>query len=170
MVHDNELDEMNVTDVHADPPTVTVAPDTNPVPLTVIDVPPAAGPDDGLTDDTVGAAGAAERPFESNCRTYGCALDVEGAVTVLTLEVPTGSVSKSAVPVNVPVAITPPDGPGATALTKSLVVPPKVRTQPVVPAVDISHTNGSYVLPLPAFISNVVVPSPNVTPVAELPK
>ena len=41
------------------PPTVTVAPAANPVPETVIDVPPAVGPDVGLTPVTVGAAVAA---------------------------------------------------------------------------------------------------------------
>ena len=42
------------------PPSVTVAPATNPVPVIVIDVPPAVGPDGGETPLTVGAVGVGE--------------------------------------------------------------------------------------------------------------
>ena len=45
----------NVTPVAATPPTRTVAPDTKFVPLIVIVVPPAVGPEVGDTDVTVGA-------------------------------------------------------------------------------------------------------------------
>ena len=41
------------------PPTVTEAPEANPVPVMVIDVPPAVGPDVGVTLVTVGAGPAA---------------------------------------------------------------------------------------------------------------
>ena len=41
------------------PPSRTVAPDTNPVPVMVIDVPPAVGPEVGLTLVTVGAGSGA---------------------------------------------------------------------------------------------------------------
>ena len=41
------------------PPKVTVAPAANPVPEIVTDVPPAVGPDVGLTPLTVGAAAPA---------------------------------------------------------------------------------------------------------------
>ena len=44
-----------VTPVAAVPPNATVAPDAKPVPEMVTVVPPAAGPLDGLTPDTVGA-------------------------------------------------------------------------------------------------------------------
>ena len=43
------------TPVADTPPTVTVAPETNPVPVIVTAVPPAKGPPVGLTDATVGA-------------------------------------------------------------------------------------------------------------------
>src|SRR5215207_8254301 len=49
---------VTITPVAALPPTVTVAPAANPVPEIVIEVPPAAGPDVGLTPVTVGAVGA----------------------------------------------------------------------------------------------------------------
>ena len=55
VVHAREVEDANTTDVHDDPPTVTVAPDTNPVPVIVTGVPPAVVPDGGDTDDTVGA-------------------------------------------------------------------------------------------------------------------
>ena len=42
------------------PPSVTVAPATNPVPVIVIDVPPAVGPDGGETPLTVGALGVGD--------------------------------------------------------------------------------------------------------------
>ena len=44
----------NVTAVAAVPPTRTVAPDTKFVPASVITVPPVLGPDDGVTDVSVG--------------------------------------------------------------------------------------------------------------------
>ena len=43
-----------LTPVAADPPTVAVAPAAKPVPVIVIGVPPAVGPDVGLTALTVG--------------------------------------------------------------------------------------------------------------------
>ena len=46
-----------VTPVAAVPPTRTVAPDTKFVPVSVIVVPPAVGPDVGETDVSVGAGG-----------------------------------------------------------------------------------------------------------------
>ena len=46
----------NVTLVAATPPTRTVAPETKLVPVRVIVVPPAVGPDVGETDVSVGAA------------------------------------------------------------------------------------------------------------------
>ena len=48
----------NVTFVAAVPPTRTVAPDTKFVPVRVIVVPPAVGPDVGDTDVSVGAVAA----------------------------------------------------------------------------------------------------------------
>ena len=42
------------------PPSVTVAPATNPLPVIVIDVPPAVGPDGGETPFTVGPPGVGE--------------------------------------------------------------------------------------------------------------
>ena len=51
-----DVDDTRVTLVHAAPPTVTVAPDKKFVPVIVIDVPPAAVPDEPETLDTVGAA------------------------------------------------------------------------------------------------------------------
>nr|WP_256972820.1 hypothetical protein [Saccharibacillus sp. O23] len=45
--------ESTVIDVAAFPPTVTVAPGVNPVPVIVIVVPPAAGPEEGVTSVTV---------------------------------------------------------------------------------------------------------------------
>jgi len=47
-----------VTPVAASPPTLTVAPAANPVPVIVIAVPPAIGPDAGATLPTVGAGAA----------------------------------------------------------------------------------------------------------------
>jgi hypothetical protein len=48
------VDETKVTEVHADPPMVTVAPETKSVPVIVIDVPPIAGPEEGDAEDTTG--------------------------------------------------------------------------------------------------------------------
>jgi hypothetical protein len=45
-----------VETVSADPPSETVAPAWNPVPLMDTEVPPAAGPLFGVTAETVGAA------------------------------------------------------------------------------------------------------------------
>jgi len=45
-----------VVTVRADPPNETLALAWKPVPATVTDVPPAAGPLLGVTDETVGAA------------------------------------------------------------------------------------------------------------------
>jgi hypothetical protein len=52
----SDVADPKATDVHAAPPTVTIAPDTKPVPATVTAVPPAAEPDDGVTEATVGSA------------------------------------------------------------------------------------------------------------------
>ena len=54
VVHVIDVDDATVTEVHATPPTLTDAPDKNPVPVTVNDVPPIAGPATGPTDKTVG--------------------------------------------------------------------------------------------------------------------
>ena len=45
-----------VTAVAAVPPMVTVVAPVKPVPVIVTDCPPASGPDDGLTEVTVGAS------------------------------------------------------------------------------------------------------------------
>ncbi len=47
-----------VTPVAAVPPTVTVAPVAKLVPVSVMGVPPAVGPELGVTDVSVGADGA----------------------------------------------------------------------------------------------------------------
>ena len=57
-----EVAEATATDAQAEPPMVTVAPARNPVPVTVIEVPPAAGPEVGETEATVGAATYVYRP------------------------------------------------------------------------------------------------------------
>ena len=46
--------DTTTTDVHAEPPTVTVAPASKLEPVIVMLVPPAIGPPDGLTLETVG--------------------------------------------------------------------------------------------------------------------
>ena len=51
-----DVAETTVTDVQALPPTVTAAPAAKPVPVIVIAVPPAIGPEDGETEATVGPA------------------------------------------------------------------------------------------------------------------
>jgi len=56
VVQDTDVADPSTTDVHGAPPTVTVAPDTNPVPVIVIDVPPDVEPTDGATPVTVGGA------------------------------------------------------------------------------------------------------------------
>ena len=56
VVHVTNVEETTTTDAHADPPTVTVAAATNPLPVTVIGVPPATEPDVGDTDDTTGGS------------------------------------------------------------------------------------------------------------------
>ena len=58
VVHVIDVAEATVTPVHAEPPTVTPVAPVKLVPVIVIDVPPAAAPDDGDTPDTVGAATA----------------------------------------------------------------------------------------------------------------
>ena len=50
-----EVELTQVTPVAAAPPIVTVAPETNPVPVMVIATPPASVPLDGDTEVTVGA-------------------------------------------------------------------------------------------------------------------
>jgi len=58
-----DVAETTLTPVHAEPPTVTVAPVTNPVPVIVIDVPPAVGPLVSAIEVMVGAgAGAGATP------------------------------------------------------------------------------------------------------------
>ncbi|CAB4564832.1 unannotated protein [freshwater metagenome] len=52
-----DVADTTFTFVHAAPPTVTVAPAAKPVPVIVIDVPPAVEPEAGDTADTV-ATGA----------------------------------------------------------------------------------------------------------------
>ena len=54
VVHVIEVDETTTTLVHAAPPTVTVAPDANPVPVIVIAVPPLTVPDELDTEPTIG--------------------------------------------------------------------------------------------------------------------
>jgi len=56
VVHVTDVDDTTTTDEHAAPPTVTVAPVTKPVPVTVTGVAPAAEPDTGDTDDTTGGS------------------------------------------------------------------------------------------------------------------
>ena len=53
-VHVSEVELLTSTLVHGLPPTVTVSPEPNPVPLTVIVPPPDSGPLFGLTPVTVG--------------------------------------------------------------------------------------------------------------------
>jgi hypothetical protein len=62
VVHVSDVAETNVTPVQAEPPTWTVAPETNSVPLTVMSVPPPAGPLVGDTPDTEGAAAYVNPP------------------------------------------------------------------------------------------------------------
>jgi hypothetical protein len=54
VVHVNDVEDMNTTDVQVLPPTVTVAPETKSLPVMVIDVPPFPLPEFGETLDTVG--------------------------------------------------------------------------------------------------------------------
>jgi hypothetical protein len=56
VVQVSDVADPKATDVHAVPPTVTVTPDTKPVPVTVTEVPPAVEPADGDTEATVGAS------------------------------------------------------------------------------------------------------------------
>jgi hypothetical protein len=69
VVHVIDVAETTETEAQAVPPTVTDAPDKNPVPVIVIDVPPAAAPDEGDTPDTVGGA------TTSNCACTEMLLD-----------------------------------------------------------------------------------------------
>jgi hypothetical protein len=71
VVHVNDVADTNVTDVHAAPPTVTVAPLTKFVPEIVIDVPPPAGPFAGETDDTVGTGLKVKAPAPVPARVLG---------------------------------------------------------------------------------------------------
>ena len=50
-----DVDDTTDTDVHAAPPTVTVAPAKKPVPVIVSWVPPATGPEEDDTEVIVGA-------------------------------------------------------------------------------------------------------------------
>lgn len=54
VVHVMEVAETTTTFTHGLPPTLTVAPATNPVPVIVMAVPPAAGPSAGETWEMVG--------------------------------------------------------------------------------------------------------------------
>jgi hypothetical protein len=49
-----EVDETTTTLLHDEPPTVTVAPDANPVPVIVIAVPPLTEPDELETPEMAG--------------------------------------------------------------------------------------------------------------------
>jgi hypothetical protein len=57
VVHVIEVDDTTVTFVQAEPPTETVEPLEKFVPVIVIAVPPATGPDVGITEEIVGAGG-----------------------------------------------------------------------------------------------------------------
>jgi hypothetical protein len=61
--HEIDVADKTTTEVHAAPPTATVAPATKPVPLIVIAVPPEAGPDVGETAVTAGGALTVISPF-----------------------------------------------------------------------------------------------------------
>jgi hypothetical protein len=61
----SDVAELKTTEVQAAPPTVTVAPLAKLVPVIVIDVPPARGPEVGVTVETVGA-GAGVTEFEGD--------------------------------------------------------------------------------------------------------
>ena len=52
----SEVELTTVTAVAAVPPMVTAVAPVKPVPVMVTDCPPASGPNDGLTDVTLGAA------------------------------------------------------------------------------------------------------------------
>jgi hypothetical protein len=54
VVHEREVAEATETEVHVTPPTETVAPEANPVPVTVMRVPPEVEPEVGATLPTVG--------------------------------------------------------------------------------------------------------------------
>ena len=54
--HVTDVDDTTTTDEQTAPPTVTVAPARNPVPVTVMGDPPATAPDTGDTADTTGGA------------------------------------------------------------------------------------------------------------------
>ena len=56
VVHDSSVSLVCATEVHAIAPMVTVAAGSKPVPAMVTEVPPAADPELGVMDDTVGAA------------------------------------------------------------------------------------------------------------------
>ncbi len=54
--HVTDVGDTTTTTEQAAPPTVTVAPTRNPVPVTVMGDPPATAPDTGDTADTAGGA------------------------------------------------------------------------------------------------------------------
>lgn len=63
VVHTISAPEFTWTPVHALPPKVTVAPDSNPFPTIVTAAPPPADPVDGLTEATVTVAMEAPSGF-----------------------------------------------------------------------------------------------------------
>src|SRR4051812_19499160 len=114
-----------VTPVAALPPTLTVAPVTNPVPRIVRLVPPLVGPDAGVTLVTVGGG-----PVTVRLNAVVCVTEAAAAVTVI-VDVPSAA-DASAVSVRVVLhvgghvgvvndAVTPAGRPAALKVTASLV-------------------------------------------------
>jgi hypothetical protein len=82
VVHANDVDDRNVTDVQTAPPTVTVAPLTKFEPVMVIGVPPLAGPFAGDTDVTVGAGSNVNAPTLEPVCVFGLVTTMSRAPTV----------------------------------------------------------------------------------------
>jgi len=59
-----------VGELHTTPPTVAVAPKSNPVPTIETNVPPPAAPEDGVTLLTVGAGSPLPVPWIDSCQRF----------------------------------------------------------------------------------------------------
>jgi hypothetical protein len=100
-----EVELTQVTPVAAAPPIVTVAPETNPLPVMVIATPPASVPLDGVTEVTVGSTAYVNAPVPVPDKVLGFV-----TITFFAPVVPAGAVAVMVVELTqvTPVAATPP--------------------------------------------------------------
>jgi len=106
-----DVELLTITPVAADPPNDTLAPDKNPAPVTITDVPPFVDPDAGEAPLTVGAGLVYVNPLERVplwpsalvTTTATAPPECAGVVALIDVELPTVTLAAAAPP-NVTVA------------------------------------------------------------------